>query len=42
LNDVLASEKEARDSWIEKYEKEQKAHQETHQKLLTERSALKD
>lgn len=42
MQDVLQSEKETREMWIERYEKEQKEHVATNQKLLTERSNLKD
>jgi hypothetical protein len=39
---VLASEKETREQWIERFEKEQKEHTSTNAKLLQERSNLKD
>ena len=42
LQDVLASEKETREQWIERFEKEQKEHTSTNAKLLQERSNLKD
>jgi adenine-specific DNA methylase len=38
----LASEKETREQWIERFEKEQKEHTSTNAKLLQERSNLKD
>ena len=34
LQDVLASEKETREQWIERFEKEQKEHTATNAKLL--------
>ena len=39
---MLASEKETREQWIERFEKEQKEHTATNAKLLQERSNLKD
>ncbi len=42
LNEVLASEKETREMWIERYEKEQKEHTSTNAGLLQSKSALKD
>jgi len=42
LNDVLQSEKETREMWIERYEKEQKEHTQTNATLLHTKSQLKD
>ena len=42
LNEMLTAEKEARDNWIERYEKEQQAHTATQGELLQARSELKD
>ena len=42
LNEVITGEKETRDMWIERYEKEQKEHTVTNSQLLTARSDLKD
>jgi chromosome segregation ATPase len=42
LNDVLQSEKETREMWIERYEKEQKEHSATNAALLQTKSQLKD
>lgn len=42
LNEVLNSEKETRDMWIERFEKEQRDHSKTQQDLLTTKSDLKD
>lgn len=42
LNDVLQSEKETREMWIERYEKEQKEHTQTNATLLQTKSQLKD
>ena len=42
LNEVITGEKETRDMWIERYEKEQKDHTATNAQLLTARSDLKD
>ena len=42
LQDVITGEKETRDMWIERYEKEQKEHTATNANLLQARSELKD
>jgi len=42
LNEVINSEKDQRDMWIERYEKEQKDHTMTNSQLLQARSDLKD
>lgn len=42
LNEVITGEKETRDMWIERYEKEQKEHTVTNSDLLQARSDLKD
>ena len=42
LNEVINGEKETRDLWIDRYEKEQKAHNETQNSLLQTNSDLKD
>ena len=42
LNEVLISEKETREMWIERYEKEQKEHTQTNANLLNAKSTLKD
>ena len=42
LNEVITGEKETRDLWIDRYEKEQKAHNQTQSDLLNVRSELKD
>ena len=42
LTEILNQEKETRQSWIERFEKEQKHHSETTQELLLARSAVKD
>jgi hypothetical protein len=42
LNDILLSEKETREMWIERYEKEQKEHMQTNANLLSSKSLLKD
>lgn len=42
LNDVLSSEKETREMWIERYEKEQRDHTSTNAQLLSSKSQLKD
>jgi chromosome segregation ATPase len=42
LQEVITGEKETRDMWIERYEKEQKEHTATNAQLLTARSDLKD
>lgn len=42
LNDVLTSEKETREMWIERYEKEQREHTTTNAQLLQTKSQLKD
>lgn len=39
---MLAAEKEARDGWIERYEKEQQQHTTTSAELLQAKSELKD
>ena len=42
LQDVITGDKETRDMWIERYEKEQKEHTATNANLLQARSELKD
>jgi len=42
LNEILTSEKETREMWIERYEKEQKEHTQTNANLLNTKSQLKD
>ena len=42
MNEVLQSEKETREMWIERYEKEQKEHTGTNGTLLHTKSQLKD
>lgn len=42
LNEVIANEKETRDMWIERFEKENKDHAKTQQELLSTKSDLKD
>jgi len=42
LNEVITGEKETRDLWVERYEKEQKAHNNTQTDLLNVKSDLKD
>lgn len=42
LNEVIQAEKETRDMWIERYEKEVKEHSKIQQDLLTTKSDLKD
>ena len=42
MQEVITGEKETRDMWIERYEKEQKEHTATNAQLLTARSDLKD
>ena len=42
LNEVIAAEKETRDMWVERYEKEQKEHTATNAALLQTKSELKD
>ena len=42
LNEVITGEKETRDMWIERYEKEQKDHTLTSSNLLEAKSSLKD
>ena len=42
LNEVINGEKETRDLWIDRYEKEQKAHNSTQNDLLNVNSELKD
>ena len=42
LSDVLSSEKETREMWIERYEKEQRDHTSTNAQLLAAKSQLKD
>ena len=42
LNEILNTEKETRQSWVERFEKEQKQHSETTQELLMARSQVKD
>ena len=42
LNDIIQAEKETRDMWIERFEKEVKEHSKTQQDLLSCKSELKD
>lgn len=42
LNELLAAEKETRESWIQRFEKEQQEHTETNKQLLTAKSDHKD
>lgn len=42
LQEVLTNEKETREVWIERYEKEQKEHTTTNANLLHAKSTLKD
>lgn len=42
LNEVINGEKETRDLWIDRYEKEQKAHAETQKNLMDVNSQMKD
>lgn len=42
LNEVINAEKETRDMWIERFEKEVKDHSRTQNDLLTAKSELKD
>ena len=42
MNDLLESEKETREQWIQKFEKEQGEHTETNKQLLQSKSAHKD
>lgn len=42
LNEIVNSEKATRDMWIERFEKEQAAHNQTQQALLQVKSDLKD
>lgn len=42
LNDTLTAEKETRDMWIERFEKEKSDHSLTQQDLMKTRSELKD
>jgi hypothetical protein len=42
LNEIIESEKETRQMWIERYEKEQKEHTKTQSELIKSKSDLKD
>ena len=42
LNEVLKSEKDARENWAERYEKEQKDHTFTNTQMLMLKSRIKD
>ena len=42
LQEIINGEKESREMWIEKFEKEQQEHTETNSKLLQIKSDLKD
>jgi len=42
LSEAVASEKQTRDMWVERFEKEQKEHSKTQTELLGVRSELKD
>lgn len=42
LNEVISAEKETRDMWIQRFEKEVKEHARTQQDLLQTKSELKD
>jgi len=42
MNDQITNEKETRDMWIERFEKEQKDHGKTQGDLLAVKSELKD
>ena len=42
LQDLLDKEKDNRDMWIERFEKEQKAHTECNNELLALKNSLKD
>ena len=42
LNEVINNEKDQRDMWIERYEKEQKAHSQTSSQFLEASSQVKD
>ena len=42
MQDLIASEKETRDTWIKRYESEQQAHTATQGELVDSKSQLKD
>jgi hypothetical protein len=42
LNELLAGEKETREMWIERYEKEQKEHQTTSAQLMQSKSDYRE
>ena len=42
LNEVVSQEKDAREQWIGRYEREQKAHIATNNELLIQKGAVQD
>jgi len=42
LNDIITGEKETREMWVERYEKEQKEHQTTTARLMNTTSEYRD